>query len=83
MLHAEALLLVQHEQPEVAELHVFGQEPVRADDQIDLPLCKRREDLFLLVRGAEAAELFHLYAERRKARLRVLVMLAAQNGVRA
>ena len=33
---AEPLLLVHDEQPEVAELHVLREQPVRADDDLDL-----------------------------------------------
>ena len=33
---AEPLLLVDDEQPEIAELHVLRQQPVRADDDVDL-----------------------------------------------
>ena len=33
---AEALLLVDDEQPEIAELHVLRQQAVRADDDVDL-----------------------------------------------
>ena len=36
MRDAESLLFVHHEQPEVAELHVFREQPVRADDDVDL-----------------------------------------------
>ena len=35
VLHAEALLLVDDEQPEVLELHVVRQQPVRADHDVD------------------------------------------------
>ena len=34
--HAEALLLVDHEQAEVLEVDVVGQQPVGADDDVDL-----------------------------------------------
>ena len=36
--HAEALFLVDDEQTEVLELHVLGQQPVRADDHVDAPV---------------------------------------------
>ena len=35
VLHAEALLLVDDEQPEVLELDVVGEQAVRADDDVD------------------------------------------------
>ena len=36
VLHAEALLLVDDQQAEVLELHVVGEQPVGADDAVDL-----------------------------------------------
>ena len=40
-LHAEALLLVDHEQAEVLELDVVGQQAMGPDDDIDLPRLER------------------------------------------
>ena len=34
--HAEALLLVDDQQPEIGELHVLRKNPVRADQDVDL-----------------------------------------------
>ena len=34
--HAEALLLIHHQQPQILEVNIFRQQPVRADDDIDL-----------------------------------------------
>ena len=45
---AEALLLVDDEQPEVAELDVLRQQPVRADDDVDLAGGEIVERLLLL-----------------------------------
>ena len=45
---AEALLLVDDEQAEVLEAHVARQQPVRADDDVDLALAERRDGLLLL-----------------------------------
>ena len=42
VLDAEALLLVDDDQAEVLELHVLAEQPVRADDDVDLPLAQRR-----------------------------------------
>ena len=42
VLHAEALLLVDHEQPHVLELHVVGEQPVRADHDVDLAALHAR-----------------------------------------
>ena len=38
-LTAEALLLVDHEQAEVLERDVLGQQPVGADDDVDLAVA--------------------------------------------
>ena len=54
--HAEALLLVDDEQAEVAELDVLRQQPVRADDDVDLAGGEIGERLLLLRLAAEAAD---------------------------
>ena len=55
--HAEALLLVDDEQAEIAKLHVLRQQPVRADDDVDLAAGEllERSPSDLLLR-AEAAD---------------------------
>ena len=45
---AEALLLVHDQQAEIAELHVLRQQPVRADDDVDLAGGEVGERLLLL-----------------------------------
>ena len=47
----EALLLVDHQEPQVVELHVFGQEPVGADDDVDGSAGQPGDDFLLLARG--------------------------------
>ena len=42
VLHAEALLLVDDEQAEVLELHVVGEQAVRADHDVDGAVAARR-----------------------------------------
>ena len=42
---AEALLLVHHEEAEVLERHVGGEQPVRADDDVDLARRRRPSGL--------------------------------------
>ena len=49
--HAEPLLLVDDEQAEIAELDVLRQQPVRADDDVDLAGGQIRERLLLLGAG--------------------------------
>ena len=42
LLDAEPLLLVDHHQPQVLEEHVLAEDPVRADQDVDLPLHAAR-----------------------------------------
>ena len=50
MANAEALLLVNHQQPEVLELEVLGQHTMSSDEDVDLACGSFLEDLFLLLR---------------------------------
>ena len=52
----ETLLFVDDQQAQVLELHIRREQAVRADDDIDLPLCQPGDDLFLLLGCAEAGE---------------------------
>ena len=54
VLHAESLFFVHHEQPEVLELDVLGQQAVRPDDDVDLAFLYTLDDLGLLLRGQES-----------------------------
>ena len=54
VLHAEALLLVDHEQPEVLRLHVGRQQAVRADEHVDRARLEVAHHRVLLL-GAEEA----------------------------
>ena len=60
---AETLLLVDDQKPEIAELHVFRQQAVRADDHVELAGVQVVENLLLLALAAEAAE--HVDADRK------------------
>ena len=53
LLDAEALLLVDHQQPEVLRAHVARQQPVRADQDVDLALREALDRLALLGGRAE------------------------------
>ena len=44
--HAEAMLLVDHHQPEVRNFTSFDSKPVRADEDVDLALGESREVAF-------------------------------------
>ena len=60
--HAEALLLVHHQQPQILELHVLLEEPVGADEQVHAPLPYPAQSLLHLRAGAEAGH--HVYLHR-------------------
>ncbi len=62
MQDAEALLLVDHDQTEVLENDVAGNEPMRADDDIDAAFAQKLQDFALLGVRAETAE--HFDADR-------------------
>ncbi len=53
---AEALLLVHHEQAEVAEFDVLLQQPVRADDDVQRAVRQALHHLLLLLRGTESRQ---------------------------
>ena len=53
---AEALLLVDDEQAQIFELHVLRQQPMRADDDVDLARRQVVENHFGLLLGPEAAD---------------------------
>ena len=56
LLDAEALLLVDDQQPEVLRAHVAREQPVRADQDVDLALGEALDRLALLGGGAEARD---------------------------
>ena len=51
--NAEALLFVDHDQPEILEDDVAGNEPMRADDDIDAAFAQQLQDFALLGRVNE------------------------------
>ena len=81
--HAEALLLVDDEETEVLELHVLGQQPVRADDHVDAPVGQALHDGPLLGRRQEAAEQLHPHRVGRVAVGEGLGVLAGQQRGRS
>ena len=62
---AEAVFLVDHQQPEVLEHHVLRQEAVRADHDVDPPRRQPFQDLPLLLLCLQPRE--HLECSRRSA----------------
>ena len=78
VIHAEALLLVHHQQAEVFELYILRQQSMRADDHVDFSGFELFQDL-LLLGGFEPAD--HLDAHRKmaEARLHGIKMLLNEN----
>ena len=61
--HAEALLLVDDDQPQVVELHVFAHQPVGAHHDVDAAPLHLPQDLVLLLGGAEPGKQLHVHRE--------------------
>lgn len=70
--HAEALLLIDDEQAQVFELHIFGQQPVRADDDVDFAVLEPAQRLLLFLGRAEAAE--HVRVDGKPSMRRISVL---------
>ena len=78
--HAEALLLVDDEQAEILELDVFREQPVGADEDVDLAGLHLLHDELLFLRGAEARDHLHLDGKLREAFFEGLEVLKAEHG---
>src|SRR5581483_4687405 len=75
VLDAEALLLVDDDEPEVVERDVLREEPVRPDQDVEVPLLRARDRAALLALRAEArddVDLDRVVAHALLERLRVL-----------
>ena len=76
LLHAEAVLLVRHDETEPVKLHRVAQQRVRADDNVKRPVLQRLTHCALLLCGHGAGQPTDAHAERReKAAQRGLVLL--------
>ena len=78
--HAEALLLVHDQEPEIVEAGVLRKQAVRADQDVDLAGFRLRQDFLLLSSGAEAADHLDAQRERRHALAEGREVLEGQNG---
>ena len=78
--HAEALLLVHNQQPQILELHVLGQQAVGAHDDVDVPGLQFAQDRLGLLGRAEAAEHLRLHREALEALEHRVVVLLGQDG---
>ena len=79
MANAEALFFVHHQQAEIGELHVFGKQAVRADQDVDLARLNFLQNFFLLFGRAESADHLDRDWECGEALLESLIMLKDQN----
>ena len=80
VLHPEALLLVDNDQPQVLEAHPPGDQAVRADDDVDAPVGQARQDLGGGGGVLEAGELGHPHGETGVALGEGLGVLAHEQG---
>ncbi len=82
MPHAEALFLIHHQQTEIGEDHIFREQPVRADQNVDLTHGHAPQYFLDLLRRTEAADHFHRQREGCKPLLKSLVMLEREHRSR-
>ena len=79
MTHTEALFFVHNQQTEIGELYVFREQPVRADQNVNLAGLDLLQNFFLLLGSAEAADHFDGDRKRRKSLLEGLVVLEGEH----
>ena len=77
--HSKALLFVHHQKPEVRELHVLGEQAVRADQNIHLAGFGLLENFLLLPGSAEAADHFDGHRKRGEALLEGFEVLKSED----
>ena len=80
MGHAEALLLVDDQQPQILELHIFLQELVSADQQVQTAGAGSLQNAFLLLGGGESGQHLDLHREILEPSAGGGVVLLGQNG---
>ena len=78
--HAEALLLVDHEQAEVFELHILGEQPVGADHHVDVARRERGDHPLLVAGGEEAGDHLDPHRVVREAVAEGLAVLVGEEG---
>lgn len=76
--HAEALLFVDDDQAQILELHVWLQQAVRADDDVDIAAGDLLQFGLDLLGALEAREHFHLHRVIGEAVAEIAVMLLGQ-----
>ena len=80
--HAETLLFVDDEQAEVLKLHIFREQAVSADDDVDFALFDFFEHLLLFFFRAKSAEHFDSDGKRSEAAAESFVVLKGEHGGR-
>ena len=78
--HAEPLLLVDDEQAQVLELHVLGEHPVSADDNVHKPLFQPLQGLFDIRRGLKPGHQIHPHRKVLHPLDKGIVVLLGQDG---
>ena len=80
--HAEALLLVDDQQPQILELHIFLQEFMGADQQVQTAGAGGLQNAFLFLGGGEPGEHLDLHWEIFEPAAGGGIVLLGQNGGR-
>src|SRR6267142_2423485 len=78
--YAEALFFSDDHQAEILKAHIFGEQAVRADDDIDFARFEGGENLFLLRGGTKAAEHLDAHGKSGEAALEGFEMLESKDG---
>ena len=78
--HAEPLLLIHDEEPQIVELHILGKHPMGAHQNIHLSPGGAAQDVLLLLGRAEAGEHLHLNGETFEPPHDGVVVLKGQDG---
>ena len=79
MRHAEALFFIDHQQAEVLELDILGQQAVRADDHVEPAGSQALEGFLDLELGAETADHVDLRGDRRESFLQRFQVLRREH----
>ena len=82
MLHAKALLFINHRKPQIFELYVLTNDTMRADHDVHRAIPKPFDDLPLLLGRGETTEHLHGHGVVRHALAESIPMLLCKHGGR-
>ena len=82
MRHAEALLLIHDNQPQILELDILGENPMRPNQNFGIALFDILQTLLLLLRRTETGEQLDMHGVARHSLGKGIIMLLCQNGGR-